>query len=493
VRADEPDGWDDAGDVATSDVGYGRREDTVSGMNMGRDAVLGEDVMEAAAMRTVVLASADAGLRQRLRSSLTGLRWQVREAAGGAEAMAQLEDSRSEALLVDSWLPDLEVGEFATVIRMLYPSMELLRVDGGVDGGARSPRRNELLHALREAQNAPLNDTAAWMAAPDSVPAAGSGAAAGAGLRTLERVSSPVPVRKNIQEQVRNRDEEARLDSARQALSVLMGRPEAVRPAVQKEPMLPEMVGTSEAMRELARLIRLVAPRSTTVLIEGETGTGKEVVARALHRLSERAGKPFAVLNCAAIPEALLEAELFGHTRGAFTGAVQSRTGRIEAAHGGTLFLDEIGEMPMALQAKMLRFLECGELQRVGDNETIRVDVRVIAATHQPLEKLASSVGAERTFRLDLYHRLAVFPVEVPALRERMEDLDLLAEHFLEQMGQEMPRKRLTAEAMSKLHEHSWPGNVRELMHVLERGAILAGDRMEIGADEIRLRRATRG
>jgi DNA-binding NtrC family response regulator len=460
-------------------------------MNMGRDAVLGEDVMEAAAMRTVVLASADAGLRQRLRNSLTGLRWQVREAAGGAEAMAQLEDTRSEALLVDSWLPDLEVGEFATVIRMLYPSMELLRVDGGVDGGARSPRRNELLHALREAQNAPLNDTAAWMAAPDTVPVAGSGAA-GAGLRAFERVSSSVP--KNIgQEQSRNRDEEARLDSARQALSVLMGRPEAVRSAVQKEPMLPEMVGTSEPMRELARLIRLVAPRSTTVLIEGETGTGKEVVARALHRLSERAGKPFAVLNCAAIPEALLEAELFGHTRGAFTGAVQSRTGRIEAAHGGTLFLDEIGEMPMALQAKMLRFLECGELQRVGDNETMRVDVRVIAATHQPLEKLASSIGAERTFRLDLYHRLAVFPVEVPALRMRMEDLDLLAEHFLEQMGQEMPRKRLTAEAMAKLHEHNWPGNVRELMHVLERGTILAGDRMEIGADEIRLRRATRG
>ena len=157
------------------------------------------------------------------------------------------------------------------------------------------------------------------------------------------------------------------------------------------------------------------------------------------------------------------------------------------------MFLDEIGEMPMALQAKMLRFLECGELQRVGDNETMRVDVRVIAATHQPLEKLATSVGAERTFRLDLYHRLAVFPVEVPALRERMEDLSMLAEHFLEQMGQEMPRKKLTAEAMAKLHEYSWPGNVRELMHVLERGVILSGDRMEIGVDEIRLRRATRG
>jgi DNA-binding NtrC family response regulator len=457
-------------------------------MHIGRDVVFNGDAMEAAAMRTVVLASADAGLRQRLRASLTGLRWQVREASGGAEAMAQLEDSRSEALLVDSWLPDLEVGEFATVIRMLYPTMELLRVDGGADGGARSPRRNELLHALREAQSSPLNDTAAWAAAPDAVPVAGSGVGAG----VLRRVTSVVQ-KDAGRDESRARDEEARLDSARQALSVLMGRPEAARPAVQKEPMLPEMVGSSEPMRELARLIRLVAPRSTTVLIEGETGTGKEVVARAVHRLSERAGKPFVVLNCAAIPEALLEAELFGHTRGAFTGAVQSRTGRIEAAHGGTLFLDEIGEMPMALQAKMLRFLECGELQRVGDNETMRVDVRVIAATHQPLDKLASSVGVERTFRLDLYHRLAVFPVEVPALRERMEDLRPLAEHFLEQMGQEMPRKRLTTEALGKLHEHSWHGNVRELMHVLERGAILAGDRMEIGVDEIRLRRATRG
>ena len=474
---------------------------------MGREAVLNEDAMETAAIRTVVLASADAGLRQRLRSSLTGLRWQVREAAGGAEAMAQLEDARSEALLVDSWLPDLEVGEFATVIRMLYPAMELLRVDGGVDGGARSPRRNELLHALREAQDAPLNDAPAWAAAPESVPVAparvvvrassailsSASASASSSSASTSPSASPSARREIGQEEARSREEEARLDSARQALSVLMGRPEAARPLVQKEPMLPEMVGSSDGMRELARLIRLVAPRATTVLIEGETGTGKEVVARAVHRLSERAGKPFAVLNCAAIPEALLEAELFGHTRGAFTGAVQSRTGRIEAAHGGTLFLDEIGEMPMALQAKMLRFLECGELQRVGDNETMRVDVRVIAATHQPLEKLALSVGAERTFRLDLYHRLAVFPVEVPALRDRMEDLGLLAEHFLEQMGQERPRKRLTAEAMAKLHEYSWPGNVRELMHVLERGAILSGDRMEIGVEEIRLRRATRG
>jgi transcriptional regulator with GAF, ATPase, and Fis domain len=377
--------------------------------------------------------------------------------------MAQLEEARSEALLVDSWLPDLEVGEFASVIRMMYPTMDLLRVDGGLDGGARSPRRNELLHALREAQEAPLNDTAAWATAPVSVPVA----EARVPVRTFLGMNG---VRAEAKQDV---SLEPRQDSTLQ-----------VQPNVV---MLPEMVGTSDPMRELARLIRLVAPRSTTVLIEGETGTGKEVVARALHRLSARVGKPFAVLNCAAIPEALLEAELFGHTRGAFTGAVQSRTGRIEAAHGGTLFLDEIGEMPMALQAKMLRFLECGELQRVGDNETMRVDVRVIAATHQPLEQRSE----ERTFRLDLYHRLAVFPVEVPALRARMEDLGLLAEYFLEQMGHEMPRKRLSASAAAKLHEHSWPGNVRELMHVLERGAILAGDRMEIGAEEIRFRRAT--
>jgi len=439
-------------------------------MSMGQDSVLGLGAVQAG-IRTVVLASADAGLRQRLRTSLVGLRWQVREAGGGAEAMAQLEDSRSEALLVDSWLPDLEVGEFASVIRMMYPTMELLRVDGGLDGGARSPRRNELLHALREAQEAPLNDTAAWAAAPVSVPVAETRVP----VRTFVGKTA---VQSDISQEMRREvGSEVRQDSTLQVQ--------------QSAVMLPEMVGASEPMRELARLIRLVAPRSTTVLIEGETGTGKEVVARALHRLSARAGKPFAVLNCAAIPEALLEAELFGHTRGAFTGAVQSRTGRIEAAHGGTLFLDEIGEMPMALQAKMLRFLECGELQRVGDNETMRVDVRVIAATHQPLEELASSIGAERTFRLDLYHRLAVFPVEVPALRTRMEDLSLLAEHFLEQMGHEMPRKRLTRGAAAKLQEHSWPGNVRELMHVLERGAILASDRMEIGVEEIRFRRAT--
>ncbi|GGA56286.1 hypothetical protein GCM10011507_04510 [Edaphobacter acidisoli] len=476
-----------------------------AGRNGVRDAVASAAVVDMVAVRTVVVASADAGLRQKLRKSLTGLRWQVREATGGAEAMAQLEDMRPEALLVDSWLPDLEVSEFASVVRMMYPSMEMLRVDGGTDGGARSPRRNELLHALREAQEAPVTDTAAWAAAPASVPKVGPRTSTESNAVRSFVLPDARAGERHENDRVESRAEsrhdslmDGRQDAARQALSMLLGHGEA--PRREKSPAgvpqgfqpLPELVGESVPMRELTRLIRLVAPRSSTVLIEGETGTGKEVIAKAIHRLSARSSKPFVVLNCAAIPEALLEAELFGHTRGAFTGAVQSRTGRIEAAHGGTLFLDEIGEMPLALQAKMLRFLECGELQRVGDNELLRVDVRVIAATHQPLEKLATSTGAERTFRLDLYHRLAVFPLDVPPLRERMEDMNLLAEHFLEQMGREMPRKRLTIEAEAKLHEHHWPGNVRELMHVLERGAILAGDKMEIDAAEIRLRRADR-
>ncbi len=409
-------------------------------MNAGDEARMNRNTAGAGTIRTIVVASADAALRQRLRDSLMALRWRVFEAGGGAEAIAQIESSQPEALLVDSWLPDLEIHEFSDQVRMMYPSLELMGIDGAVDDReSQYPRRNELLHALREIEGV-ASDTAAWISAPVTIPR-GSGAKGsgdGHGFHEDHAVAH----------------------------------------------FLPELVGLSEAMRELARLIRLVAPRSATVLIEGETGTGKEVVAKAVHRLSPRSTKPFVVLNCAAIPESLLEAELFGHTRGAFTGAVQSRTGRIEAAHGGTLFLDEIGEMPLALQAKMLRFLECGELQRVGDNETLRVDVRVIAATHQPLERRSE----EGSFRLDLYHRLAVFPIEVPALRDRVEDLPLLTEHFLERMGREMPRKRLSADALSKLEEHSWPGNVRELMHVLERGAILAGERMEIEFEDIRLR-----
>jgi DNA-binding NtrC family response regulator len=244
---------------------------------------------------------------------------------------------------------------------------------------------------------------------------------------------------------------------------------------------LPELIGNAPCMLEVSRRIRLVAPRSTPVLIEGPTGSGKELVAEALHRLSPRSRKPFVAINCAAIPEALLEAELFGHTRGAFTGAVKGRIGRIEAAEGGTLFLDEIGEMPLALQAKLLRFVECGELQRVGDNEMVKVDVRIVAATHQALAQQTQ----EGKFRSDLYYRLAVFLIRTPALAEHEQDLPLLVDHFLERMGKEEPVKHLDAEAMSKLTFHNWPGNVRELEHVLERAAILAGEAPVMTANEI--------
>jgi DNA-binding NtrC family response regulator len=419
--------------------------------------------------RDVVLASADAGLRQRLRDSLVGLRWRVHEACGGAEALTLLERQPSDALVMDGWLPDLETAELAGHIAMMYPAVDVLSIDGGPLTSTRSAHRNELLHALREAQQSPdamsKTDTAAWNAAPAFIP---KSVAAQASVALLD--STPGILRE--------------LSAAYPPAAHIPRRTSAPAQA----PRIPGLVGGGPAMIELAQLIRLVAPRNATVLVEGETGTGKEVVAAAIHRLSNRSAKPLVVLNCAAIPESLLEAELFGHTRGAFTGAVQARTGRIEAAHGGTLFLDEIGELPLAVQAKLLRFLECGELQRVGDNEVTRVDVRVIAATHRDLEQSV----VEGDFRLDLYHRLAVFPIEVPALRERPEDLPELAEHLLARLGADSPRKMLTAEALSALRQHHWPGNVRELAHVLERAVILAGDLSDISAEHIRCRRKPR-
>ena len=242
---------------------------------------------------------------------------------------------------------------------------------------------------------------------------------------------------------------------------------------------LPGMIGTSEAMQRVYRMVRLVARRSTTVLINGPTGTGKELVARAIHALSPRSAKPFVVVNCAAIPEALLESELFGFTRGAFTGAVQSQLGRIPAAHGGTLFLDEVGELPLGMQAKLLRFLEQKEIQRLGTCEITRVDVRVVAASNVDLARAASRLE----FRQDLFYRLSAFPIELPPLAERRGDIVPLAEHFLACMAAALdgPGARLSPEAIRILENHLWEGNVRELQHVMERASILVeqGDTIE--------------
>src|SRR5437868_88690 len=231
------------------------------------------------------------------------------------------------------------------------------------------------------------------------------------------------------------------------------------------------LIGESDAMKQLEQQVRSAAPSNSRVLITGENGSGKEIVARTLHRWSHRAEQPFVDVNCAAIPEELIESELFGHRKGAFTGAIDERKGKFELADGGTLFLDEVGDMSLEAQAKMLRVLQEQTFQKVGGQQPITVDVRVIAATNKNLD----AEIAAGTFRSDLFYRLNVIPLEMPPLRERGNDVVLLAEYFLRRFAAEsgMPHKRLSAGAKSKLRAYHWPGNVRELRNVIERIAIL--------------------
>jgi len=243
------------------------------------------------------------------------------------------------------------------------------------------------------------------------------------------------------------------------------------------------LIYEGEAMRRVMAQIERVAASETRVCIYGETGTGKELVARTLHEKSSRAAGPFVTLNCAAVPSELIESELFGHEKGSFTGAAQRHTGKFEQAHRGTLFLDEIGDMPLAMQAKLLRVLEEGEVERIGAGKPTAVDVRVVVATHRNLEQLVESGG----FRRDLYHRVVVFPLELPPLRQRREDLPALVEHFAHQVSAQNGWKpaAFTAEALAALQEYAWPGNIRELRNVVERLLLLA--RGEVGVEDVRL------
>lgn len=380
-----------------------------------------------------VIVSPDADFRRKIRERLDPTQCDVAQVKGGAEALAKLEDGNCQALLLDRWLPDLDVSEFVALVKNLYPHVRVLVMDSEDD----SPEMPEDIPWPPSRQER--------MSVPGDLP--------------------PTPA----------------FDSELEA----MAQPVQEQPAPPAE-QLPGMIGESLAMRNIYRLSRLVSPRSTTVLLTGETGTGKELVAKAIHLLSPRQSQPFVTVNCAAIPEALLESELFGYARGAFTGAFQSRMGRIHSAHGGTLFLDEVGELPLSMQAKLLRFLQEGEVQRLGGPDIIRVDVRVVAATNAELSKRV----AEKAFREDLYYRISVFPIDLVPLRERPEDILPLGRHFLDIFCREsnVPGKTISGAAGRLLKQHPWPGNVRELRHVMERAFILSENNKAILSDHIRLR-----
>jgi transcriptional regulator with GAF, ATPase, and Fis domain len=357
-----------------------------------------------------------------MREKLKQGRWNLTEAASGAEALECLQKGPSEILLLDPLLPDLEVTEFSALVHEEFPNVQIISVNshtGQLVLGTASPTllSSQLMEMLYSDGNSQFNPISAEQL-----------------HRMRERNDDRVGIR--------------------------------------------GMIGSSEPMQRVYELTHMVACRDTTVLVTGESGTGKDLIAQAIHLISPRQKQPYVIINCAAIPETLLEAELFGHVKGAFTGAVQSRIGRIHAAHKGTLFLDEIGDMPLSLQSKILRFLEQGEVQRIGGNDNLKVDVRVVAATNADL----SSLVKKHLFREDLYYRLAIFPIKLPPLRERMEDVEALAEAFLEKHS---PNVVLSAGALEALLRHEWPGNVRELRNVIERASILVGDMQVIQTGHI--------
>lgn len=376
---------------------------------------------------STVVASPDSTLRKLVVQRLAARNCVAEEVHGGAEALALIEKGLCRTLVIDQSLPDLDAGELVTLIRARHPEVEILVLDSQRVTSSAEPSLTLSLESselFRLLQNSGEARVPAELTEPMEAPA------------------PPSPAPKD--------DIEA----------------------------LPGMTGQSASLRRVYRLARLVAPRHTTVLLTGETGTGKELVARALHLLSPRRDRPFVVINCAAIPEPLLEAELFGYNRGAFTGAVQSRAGRIQMAHGGTALLDEVGDLPLSMQAKLLRFLQEGEVQRLGSSDMLRVDARIIAATNANLYRMVK----EGRFRDDLYYRLAAFPIEIDPLRLRREDIVPLSQIFLAHFSDEshVSSKFFSPSAAQSLEQYSWPGNVRELRQVIERAFILAEDDLEI-------------
>jgi DNA-binding NtrC family response regulator len=386
--------------------------------------------MSDAALQHLLLVDDEVGFREVIADRLTEHGFRVEQAGTGEEALERLNDFAFDVLVTDLRLPGVDGRQVLDEAFARYPDIIALAITGygtvreavevtrlGAEGFITKPFQfEELLHELTVAL-----------------------------------------------EKRRLRAENAYL-----------------RAQLHDRFRIDSMVGRAPAMLQLFDLLKTVAVTSSTVLIAGETGTGKELAARAIHDASPRHSQRFVAINCSAIPETLLEAELFGHVRGAFTGAVGNRQGRIEQAHRGTLFLDEVGTMSPALQAKLLRVLQSREFERVGDSQTVRVDVRIIAATNTDLKKMVD----EAAFREDLYYRLNVIPVRVPPLRERRGDVPLLAQHFLDHLSHEAvpPRGRvaLAQDAQQALMAFGWPGNVRQLENVMERVFAMSGGRSQI-------------
>ena len=372
----------------------------------------------------VLIVSPNPKLRQDLHDKLGLPRWNVIQAGSGAGALEMLNKRGADdgILLLDQMLPDLEPNEFHGMVRARFPNFQILTLNSHTG-------------------------------------------------QLLIGTASPTSISTRLADLI-NRGAAIGVETFAAATG------ESRRHVSEGRANLRGMIGESEAMQRTYAITRMVAARDTTVLVTGESGTGKDLIAQEIHLISPRRKQPFVVMNCSAIPESLLEAELFGYTKGAFTGALQSRIGRVHAAHGGTLFLDEIGDMPLSLQSKILRFLEQGEVQRLGGNDNLKVDVRVVAATNADLKERVS----HKQFREDLYYRLAVFPIHLPPLRERMGDLEELAVSFAAKF---YPGAVLSREALQVLAQHTWPGNVRELRNVIERATILVGLGREIKPEHI--------
>jgi DNA-binding NtrC family response regulator len=398
----------------------------------------------------VLVASPSTIVRQRVLESLRSPLRRFEQASGGAEALAQLESGCWQLLLLDRQLPDLDAEELSQTVRQRFPEIEVVLLDPQLNPEFNS--RNDTATTVQENEADQITEFAFEYSTTST-----------AADTLVELNGEAVTSGRSLAKD--NGEDGGRIN-----------QPYSFAP-------LPGMIGDSRIMQPVYHRARLVAPRNTAVLITGPTGCGKEIVAHAIHRLSPRADRTFAVVNCAAIPETLLEAELFGYARGAFTGAMQSYAGRIQMAQGGTLFLDEIGEMPLSLQPKLLRFLEQKELQRLGSTEVVHVDTRVLSATNAHLLSLVR----EGKFREDLYYRLCGFPIEIPPLRERSEDIVKLAMHFLEKFGSGFSAPQLSPHALQLLKTHPWAGNIRELQNVIERALILCEDQTVIRPEHLLL------